>query len=297
MSNTEQWTILELINTTTEYFAEKGIEDPRLNAELLLSHALDMKRVELYLHSSKILSPEELDIFREYVRRRAAHEPVQYIMGKTDFYSVELIVNPAVLIPRPETEVLVDIVLKEICTDNLYPYTIVDVGTGSGAIALALADNLINAQIIATDISKEALEIARQNAVENLLENRVTFLHGKFLEPLSELNMKERVDLIVSNPPYISAKEWEHLPREIKDYEPTTALYCKDGISNHIQILRQASQYISEEGSIIFECGDHQAEKIKENVASDFDFSETKIYKDYAGKNRVILIKNKAKHF
>ncbi len=230
MTAQKNWTVLNLLNTTVAYFEEKQIENPRLNAEQLLGKALNMPRFNLYVAFERPVTSQELDLFRSLVRRRAQREPLQYILGDTEFMGLPFRVNPSVLIPRPETEVLVETILnrKPDCT-NEQP-VIVDVGSGSGCIAVSLAKLWPEAQLFAVDISAEALDVARQNAKENGVQETVHFLTYDIFSDWPD-NLPGQVDILVSNPPYIAASELDTLQPEVRDHEPHIALTDeKDGL-------------------------------------------------------------------
>ena len=205
----QTWTILELLKVTTQFLSEKSIENPRLNAEHLLSHLLSLKRVDLYLQFERILTTAEVNQYRELIRRRAQYEPLQYIIGKTEFMGLCFEVSPDVLIPRPETELLVEEVLK--LSVDLQAPTILDIGTGSGCIAISLAQLWPGSRIIATDVSEAALHMARNNAGVNNVAERIRFL---LHDILNETLPVDSFDIIVSNPPYIAADEMEGLEPE-----------------------------------------------------------------------------------
>jgi release factor glutamine methyltransferase len=218
-------TLLELLDKTTAFFASKGLESPRLQVELLIANLLNKPRLSLYLEHDRPMTESELDRLRPLVKRRASGEPVQYILGTTHFCGLELKVTPAVLIPRPETEWLVDLVLQEwSASPETTPATVADLGTGSGAIALALAAGLPGAIILATDFSAEALEIARENAALHP-ELSVQFYQGDLLAPLPH-----PPEAIVANLPYLTEAEMQALPPDVQA-EPATALAGgKDGL-------------------------------------------------------------------
>ena len=223
-------TISEALKSTTEIFWKKDVESPRVEAELLLGHILDLKRTELYLDSQRVLSFEEEERLRRLIEERLKGKPLQYVIGKTEFFGLKFKVDPRALIPRPETEVLVSVVLeyfkkvkKE--SDNL---EIIDVGTGAGNIAIALAFNLKNCFIYAMDISSEALSLAQENAKINKVEDRIEFLCGNLFAPLKEKGLEAKIDAVVFNPPYVQKEEREILPKEVRDFEPGVALFAEE---------------------------------------------------------------------
>ncbi|MFQ5751189.1 MAG: peptide chain release factor N(5)-glutamine methyltransferase [bacterium] len=233
IKTTKHWKVLELLNWTAEYLSEKKFESARLNAERLLSYALNMKRVELYLNYDQPLTENELLRFKEYLRRRLKREPWQYILGETEFMSLPFKVNPGVLIPRPETEILVETVLLK-CQEK-FPsqktIAILDIGTGSGCIAVALAKYLAQAQVTAIDKSEKALKTASENARLNEVSDKIQFLKIDFLDSDIVNKLTEKFDVLVSNPPYVSAHDVDKLPTEIKYFEPEMALTDrKDGL-------------------------------------------------------------------
>lgn len=215
------WTVVEIIKTTSDFFNKRHIENPRLNAEQLLSHVLNISRVDLYLQFERILTEKEIDLYRKLIQRRSSDEPLQYILGEAEFMGLKFKVSPAALIPRPETELLVEKVIetaKKIVQKNL---SILDIGTGSGCIAISLAHFLPNSRISATDISQPALDLSQTNAELNNVKN-IKFLNHNILEA-DELPA-QLSDIIVSNPPYISINEMQDLSKEIKNFEPEIAL-------------------------------------------------------------------------
>ncbi len=218
----KSWKIIELLQTVTAFLEKKGIENPRLNAELLLGKVLHKKRVELYLDFDRPLNEAELQAYRELVQRRANHEPLQYILEEVEFMGLPFKISPAVLIPRPETEILVEQVLKLKQEFTVAP-TIIDVGTGSGCIAISLAHFWPQARLFATDISAEALTLCQQNMELNQVQNRVTTINHDIWSPWPSV-LPKRFDILVSNPPYISKGEINDLPEEVKEYEPLQAL-------------------------------------------------------------------------
>ncbi|MBM2838015.1 MAG: N5-glutamine S-adenosyl-L-methionine-dependent methyltransferase, partial [Deltaproteobacteria bacterium] len=236
----ETWTVLKIIQWTTEYLKGKGIDNPRLDSEVLLAHLLKLDRVGLYLNFDRPLSKDELSSFREIVKRRGSREPLQYITGHQEFWSLDFKVTPDALIPRPETEILVEEALKAVRGSefrvessgpiNSKPKTqnsklILDLCTGSGCIAISLAHELKDAVVHAIDASEAALSIARENAEKNGVRDRVIFLQGDLYEALtSHVSRLTSYDIIVSNPPYINNIDIPNIQPEVRDYEPRMAV-------------------------------------------------------------------------
>jgi release factor glutamine methyltransferase len=284
----DRWTVLKVLQWTTEYFSGRGFEQPRADAEVLLAHALQVERIQLYLNYDKPLSAEELSRFRGFVRRRAAFEPAQYITGKQEFWSLEFKVSPAVLIPRPETEVVVEKAL-EIAGDG--PCLVLDLGTGSGAIAVALAHERTAIRIVATDKSWAAVEVARTNATRHGVADRVSFAVMDLFEAMAPSPV---FDLIVSNPPYVSDTEFLDLAPEIANYEPHSALRGggKQGLCLIGKLLERFHAYLKPRGSFLVEIGQGQAEILKETLSAvpmaGYEFIE-----DYSGVKRVLHVQGK----
>jgi release factor glutamine methyltransferase len=279
-----KWTIRELIKTTTDYLRKKGIDEPRLTTELLLAHSLAMKRVELYLNFDKPLGDGELDTFREFIKRRLAHEPAQYIIGTTGFMGLEIATTEGVFIPRQETEILVSVVKLWLEDRGLEEYTLYDIGTGTGAIALALAHFFPKATIFASDISEIALECAQKNADLRGLSEQITFLFGSLLQPYVEI---EKADVIVSNPPYIPAQGIEHLP-EIVKREPIEALIAgKEGLEIIQKLVRATQSFLKPAGLLAFEIGIDQAESVTALLEQNGNYGNIKLVSDLRGIKRV----------
>ncbi|MBW7893996.1 MAG: peptide chain release factor N(5)-glutamine methyltransferase [Opitutaceae bacterium] len=211
-------TVLEIIKRTTDFLAGKGVENARLNAELLVGHALGLKRMQLYMLFERPLSEPELETIRPLVRRRGAREPLQYIVGEMEFFGVNLKIDRRALIPRPETEHLLALITEKL---SAAPARILDLGTGSGAIALGLARHYPEAKVTAFDVSAEAVELTRENIARNQLADRVTALQSDWF---SALDAAARFELVVSNPPYLTAAEAADTAAEIRQYEPSLAL-------------------------------------------------------------------------
>lgn len=287
----EIWTILEILRWTTTYFKSHHIEQSRAAAEMLLAHALGVERIDLYIQYERSLTAEELERFKRFIQRRIRREPVAYIIGRKEFWSMDLKVTPDVLIPRPETESLVEVVLKTVRTaPKQAPLRVLDLGTGSGAIVLAIASEWPGQNFYAVDRSGKALAVAQDNARAHALDKAITFLQGDWFGPVHDLG--GCFDVIVSNPPYISSHEFEALPPEIARHEPRDALLGgSDGLDAIRLIIRQAPEHLVPGGWLFFEIGHDQW------AAVDLLISETKLYsdwavtKDYGGHNRVVRAK------
>ncbi|GAB6083077.1 peptide chain release factor N(5)-glutamine methyltransferase [Desulfuromonas carbonis] len=275
----ESWTVLKILKWTSGYLAERGIDNGRLDAELLLADLLQLDRVGLYLNFDRPLNAAELTDFRQRVGRRARREPLQYILGRAEFWSLPFRVGPAVLVPRPDTEVLVEEALARATPAA----RILDVGTGSGAIAVALAHELPAARVAAVDISKEALLLAAENARVNGVAERVTFTPGD-LHALAD----GEFDLVVANPPYIAATDLAGLMPEVRDFEPQLALDGgSDGLDAYRALARQASKLLVPGGWLLVEVGAGQAPAVQELLAAA-GLGELFCRADYAGIPRVV---------
>ncbi len=277
--NSETWTLLKLLRWTTNYFAEKGIDNPRLDAELLLANVLKLDRVGLYLNYDRPLSRDELDVARPLVKKRGQREPLQYLLGSTEFWSLPFKVTPAVLIPRADTEILVEEALARAGSAG----ELLDVGTGSGAIVISLASELPDWQLTGLDISAAALAIARENIELNQVAERVQLVQGD----LAELPVQQ-YDLIVSNPPYIAQQEWDELMPEVRCFEPQLALLAEnEGLGCYQQLAAQADSRLKSGGWLLFEVGYQQADSVQELLIAA-GLSNLFIRKDYSGQPRVV---------
>jgi release factor glutamine methyltransferase len=276
-------TVLDAINLSIEFLQKKEIESPRVNAERLLAHTLNCKRLDLYLSYDRPLSEDEIKIYREFIRRRSKSEPLQYIIGKVEFYGLEFKVNPSVLIPRQETEILIEEIINSVNKEN--KLTILDIGAGSGNISISLAMHLPNAEIIATDISSHALNTATENAYRNNVSERIKFIKHNIN---SDDFPNEEFDIVVSNPPYISKEEFPKLKDELKIYEPKDALTdYSNGLSYFRVISAKSRNILKSNGKIFFEVGQGQAEDVK-RILLENNFSEISIVKDYLKIDRVV---------
>lgn len=277
-------TVLEILNKTTTFFQHKGIPDPRLDAQYILAHGLKMNRMDLYLNFDRPLSERELEVLRPLVARRAKREPLQHIVGNTSFRGHEIRCDRRALIPRPETESLIDL-LKERLAGKENP-RIADIGTGSGAIAIAAVKEIPGASVVATDISKEALDLAKENAQIN--DAAVEFLEGDLL---AALPAAEKWDAIVSNPPYIPDAEREKLQPEVRDFDPALALFGgPDGLSLVRQILEQSRDRLTPGGILLMEIGPEAGEdKILETESVNYPWLRWNgVLPDFYGKLRFV---------
>ena len=279
----ESWTILRMILWSAEYLKNKGVETGRLDAEWLLAAALGVDRLQLYLKYDRPLSSEEREAFKPLLRRRAGREPLQYIIGRTGFRELELKTDPRVLIPRPETEVLVQEVLD---WASAGAESVWDMGTGAGAVALSLAAEGTWTRVVATDVSPEALSVAADNAERYDLGGHVEFREGSLFEPLEE---GERFDVIVSNPPYIAEGEKGELQPEVRDWEPSEALFAgEDGLDVIRQLVAGAPNHLVSGGLLALECGLGQAEGIAADVQATGAFGAVRIRADLTGRPRFV---------
>ncbi len=283
---TENWTVRQILNWTIEYFTSQNIPEPRLSAELLLASALDCQRIDLYLQFERMLTKEERTGYREYVQRRAKREPIQYILGETEFWGFPLKVSPQVLIPRHDTELLVDSAVEFI--ENLEDekdLSILDIGTGSGCIAIALARNFPVAKVYAVDKSKESLAIARENAELN--QANIQFFSGNFFEEFRNIPLPCHV--LVANPPYISTSEWPTLSDEIRLYEPSDALLDgADGLDFYRHLAPLLKNIVIKGGAVFLETGYQQAHQVSKIFQSENFVTE--IRKDYQHHERVVIV-------
>lgn len=276
-------TVLESIKLSAGYLEKKGVESPRINAELLLAHILKCKRLDLYLKFDRPLSEDEVTLYRGLLKRRGEFEPLQYIVGSVEFYGLTFYVNSNVLIPRPETEILVEEIVEQ--NKNKPELKILDIGTGSGNIAISLAKNLPGSLVIGTDISKEALLIAGNNSVLNSTENQVRFIENDILNSYPEGN---GYNVIVSNPPYVPADEFEKLRPELKVYEPRQALTDNaDGFIYYREISSKARELLLPGGRLYFETGQGQSGAVKK-ILEDNKFEHISIKNDYLDIERVV---------
>ncbi len=283
----ESWTVLRLILWSADYLAARGVEAARLDAEHLLSHVVGVSRLQLYLEHDRPLTPAELDGFRPLLRRRAAREPLQYILGHQPFRELDLEVSPSVLVPRPETELLVGEVLEWARGRGRTDLTAWDVGTGSGAIGLSLAFEGPFASVLATDVADDALEVARRNRGAAGLEGRVELRRGGLFEPLRP---DERFDVVVSNPPYVPEHAEAELQPEVVDWEPRSAVFAgPDGLEVLRGLVEGAPAALEPGGLLALEVGLGQAGPVSALLEERGRYHDVRVRRDYAGKPRIVL--------
>jgi release factor glutamine methyltransferase len=280
----KRWTVMEMVGWTANYLKEKGFHNARLNAELLLAGSLGLKRLDLYLQHDRPLKAEELADFKARLLRRAKREPLQYIEGHAAFRDLTLRVDPRVLIPRPETETLVQEVLD--WAEGRDAPSALDVGTGSGAIALALATEGAFARVVAVDVSPDALEVARANAAEAARDAPVELRLGSLYEAVAG----ERFDVIASNPPYVGDEERAALDAEVRDWEPAGALFAGTGGLEVIRpLIAHAPEHLTAGGLLAMEIGATQADAVCELIRATGAFAEPRVRRDLAGRDRIVL--------
>jgi release factor glutamine methyltransferase len=297
MSSAEAWTIGKLIAWTTDYLKRSGSQSPRLDAEVLLAHARGCQRIELYTAFTDEPSEQVRAAFREMVRQRAGGMPVAYLVGYKEFYSMTFDVTSDVLIPRPETEHLVvealdrarEILAARRSGDQSQRLDIVDVGTGSGAVAIAIAAHLPESHLNAVDLSPAALEVAKRNATRHGLdESRIEWIEGDLL---GWCQAEKQFDMVVSNPPYVSPEEFEQLPAEVARFEPRLALLAEpDGGAVIGRLIDQSSLHLRPGGWLIFEFSPMLEKRLEQLILQPLQWSEPRVIKDNAGLARVVAL-------
>lgn len=276
------WTVLTMLEWATEFFQERNVEDPRLSIEWLLSETLQVKRLDLYLQYDRPLASAELDRLRTLVKRRAKHEPLQYITGSTQFMDVEIHVDQRVLIPRIETEQLTELLLEQTNTDEFNKIRLMDLGTGSGCIPIAIKKRRPDWKCFGIDISENAIELARENARINQVD--VKFEVQDLLKFTS--NPTGEWDVIISNPPYITEEEKDELHEQVLNYEPHKSLFHSDPLQLYEKIILFASE---NSASLFLECNDKTSIKVAE-IAAQY-FKDTDLKKDLDGNDRFVIAK------
>ena len=277
-------TVLESIKLATEYLNGKGIESGRANAELLLADILKCRRLDLYLLFDRPLTDTELQLYRGFLKRRGIFEPLQYILGKIEFYGIELKVTPDVLIPRPETELLVENVLNHLSKEN--EQLILDIGCGSGNIDIALALNSEKINVFATDIDEKALNLASENAEKHNVASKIKFFRHNILK--DESSIFPMFDFVVSNPPYVSKETYLTLQREIREFEPGIAVSDGgDGYTFYRTISEKISKKIKPKGKLFFEVAEGQSNSVVK-IMEQNNFKDITVKKDYQKIDRIV---------
>ena len=280
----DRLTLLDVVQKSADFLERKSVESPRLNAEWLAAHALNIGRMELYMHFDRPLQPAELDLMRNLVLRRGNREPIQYIVGETQFHDLFIKCDERALIPRPETEQLIDYIV-DLGPEIDESFSILDLGTGTGAIALALAMRFPCSKIVAIDASQDALDLAQENALGNGLQNRIELVRSHWFESLKG---KGPFRLVVSNPPYLTDSELETAEPEVKDFEPTSALLSgKDGMEDAFKIISESIDYLEPSGSLWLETGIDQHEQLLD-ACSNAGFQSFEGILDWADRPRFI---------
>lgn len=291
--STEPWTVLRLLEWTTNFFKTRGSESPRLDAEILLAHARECERIDLYMSFNDVPGEEQRIAFRELVRRRGEGAPVAQLVGFKEFYSISIRVDENVLVPRPETEYLVVEALDQgkrlAATITDRPLQVIDVGTGSGAIAIAIAKNLRNAEITAVDVSLPALDIAKWNIEKLELTDRITLSQSDLF---SGLEPEQRFDVICSNPPYITQAEYDELPATVRNHEPQGALLSGPKGTEIIErLLHDAADRLHPAGQLIIELSPMIAEACRGFAEAAGKYVDIKLIKDLAGHQRILTMR------
>jgi len=280
----ESWSVKKIFHWSIDYFTKKNIPEPRLSTEILLAFVLKLDRLNLYINFDRPLNQNELKTYREVVERRLKKEPIEYITGYTDFWNIRLKITLDVLIPRKDTETLVEACLN-LLKNCKKPYKLADIGCGSGALAISLASELKESFVFATDISEKALEISKENSKLNKVSDRIIFLKGDLLDPLSN---ETGFALIASNPPYISPDDPD-IDESVKLFEPHTAFCSEKGaLYFHKNLVDKACDLLDNGGHLALEIGFKQGKDVEEIFRNSSKYKDITIVKDYAGHDRVV---------
>jgi release factor glutamine methyltransferase len=284
-----EWCVVDLLKTTTDFFAAKEVDEPRMSAELLLAHLFGEDRLWLYLNHNRPVSGSELDEFRGLCRDRLDGRPVQYIIGEQFFYGKPFVVDERVLIPRPETELLVEHAAEFLTARKpVNPECrLLDIGTGSGCIAVTLAGLFPYSEVTALDRSEDALDVARGNALKHGVLDRILFFQADMFDPDLVSRFSSPFDVIVSNPPYIPECEWDGLQKEVRGFEPKDALITPDGSDAYLAICRTAASILKPGGALCLEIHAEGAEMVRSILASEH-FGSISVLKDYSGFDRIV---------
>jgi len=289
----EKLTINQLLIKGIDLLGERDFLNPFLDAHLLLGYTLNVDKVYLYTHKDDIIDEEHVDKYIDLINKRRGGYPLQYIIGKQEFMGLDFNVGEGVLIPRPDTEILVEALIDLTSKgdiSNRDNINILDIGTGSGAITLSLAHYIKNAYVYSIDISDKALDIAKINCESLGLQSKVRFLKGDLFSPLRDLDLKDEIDIIVSNPPYIPSKDIDELQSEVADFEPRLALDGGiDGLDYYRNIVKQSTDYLAANGILAFEIGYDQGLSVKKLLEENGSFRDIEIRKDLSGNDRVVI--------
>ncbi|MDN3513101.1 MAG: peptide chain release factor N(5)-glutamine methyltransferase [Candidatus Brocadia sp.] len=289
-------TVSDLIHWANTVLQGHGIDSPRLDAEVILSHLLCCRRIDLYINPDRPVENSAAASYKKAIQKRVRRVPLQYITHHAEFMSLDLHVDERVLIPRPETELLVEAVIKRsqiLSQEN--EIVIVDIGAGSGNIAIALAKKIDNARIFAVDISPDALAVARLNAQRHEVLDKITFLCGDIFAPLEGCEIESKVNFIVSNPPYVSSNEFSALQKEVRDYEPYAALVSgQDGFHIFKRIIAHADTWLKPGGFVVFEVGEKQAREVAWLLKDTGHFKKSEFIEDYQQINRIVIAQMEA---
>jgi release factor glutamine methyltransferase len=292
-SGRPEWTLIKLVQWAAGYFDSHHIDSPRATAEILLAHAINAKRIDLYLRYDQPLHSDELNRFKTLIKRRTNREPVAYILGRKEFWSMDLEVNRTVLIPRPETECLVERALESLAVDPKPECkSVLELGTGSGAVVLALASENSRHSYLGTDVSIDAVRVARRNSMRYGMDAKIRFMVADWFAPF---DTKSGIfDLIVSNPPYIKSGDLKRLQPEIHVYEPVAALDgAEDGLRCLRHIIQSAYRYLKPAGALLLEMGHDQQAPIKQIIDACGQYEDAQFYKDYSGNDRIVSMRKR----
>ena len=287
-------TVLEALNGSTHFLKDHQVENPRLNAELLLAQSMGLSREDLYIHLHSQIKEGAREALGNLIQKRVSGEPLQYISGHQEFWSLDFKVDPHVLIPRPETELLVEQALSILLAAPFRTAPrVLELGTGSGAIAISLAKEVKDIFIVATDISREALVLAKENALRAGVERKIAFVNGDLFSPLQNSRKKGPFDLIVSNPPYVTRSEIGRLAREVRK-EPRIALDGgEDGLDFYRSIISQAPSYLQRGGWLLLEMGQGQGPEVSARIEEKGDFLNPQLLPDLSGRERVVKVQKR----
>ncbi len=284
------WTIAKLLNWTTDYFEKQNVDDPRLSTEVLLAHSLECNRIDLYARFEVQPTDQQTTKFRALIKRAANHEPIAYLVGEKEFFSLAFHVTSDVLIPRGETETLVERAIEHCTTQDIKNPTILDMGTGTACIPIAILSNLKDATAVASDISPAALDIAKQNADRHNLTDRLTFIEADRLNLPADTIPEGGFDIILSNPPYVPLDEMKSLDKNVRDHEPHTALTDRaDGLSFYKTIAENAAKILKPNGLILVEIADGQEQHVRDTMTKSNHWKHAGTWRDNVTSNPRVL--------